>query len=103
MKIEKWVTVSIDGQGSDFQIDVHVTADDISRVFVDTPESKFQAFNGLNNFYAFLKGIPDSVIAEFDKRQLDVAASFLEEQAKRYRDAAALLETKEVSSDGSQN
>ena len=79
MKIHKLINVET-------EVEVNVTAEDIANAIADCDE--FDRVNivlyGINNIGAYMKAIPDSVVAEMNDAQKQVVAKFLNDQARRF-------------------
>jgi hypothetical protein len=77
VKVKKWIEAQA-------EVEVHVSAEDIIAMFAESPTEKKQLLAGLNSVATFLRGIPESIIAELNRHQRLVITQFFAEQLRRY-------------------
>ena len=78
MKITKLINVET-------EVEVHVTAEDIAHAIMEPDTDRLHAvMYGINNIGAYLKAIPDEVLAEMNHSQKQTVAKFLHDQAHRF-------------------
>ncbi len=78
MIVTKWIEV-------EQEVEVSISSDDIAAELAQSNPENIQAMlRGLNNCAAFMKAIPDSLIAETTEAQRGYMKDFLTQQLARY-------------------
>ena len=77
MKITKLINVET-------EVDVSITTEDINAALMEDTDRLHAVMCGINNIGAYLKAIPDTVLAEMNDAQKQTVAKFLNDQARRF-------------------
>jgi len=86
MKITTWI------DPEPMEIEVEVTAEDITRALEETPDTPAAAFKLLNCAAVSMKATTDEIIAAMKPAQRAAAERFLTEQAARFRCENSFIE-----------
>jgi hypothetical protein len=89
MKITKSVCLG------EVEVEVSVTAEEITAALCAEADSKFHVLQGVNNCAQFLKAIPAEMIADLSPPQRHCIAGFLADQQARFRETEPFPTTEE--------
>lgn len=78
MKVTQWV--EFPGQ----EVEVDISLEDIVNALTESTDSLFDVKRGLNNFYQFLKAIPDDMIREISTQARQLIHTKLTKEVQRF-------------------
>jgi len=79
MKVTSWETVEV-------EVETNIDIEDLASEIIQDREKSQRAMNSaINNFYNFMKVMPDEIIAMSSEKQVELITDFLDKTSDRFK------------------